>query len=159
MIGRKTETVEAFWQQCRKSIGIDASDYFVGTFAEPRFAPYHDALLDLVGEGKKRATAHLAMDFERNAIARRMPGDHWVVVDGDNRPRYLIVVSDVDERPFRDVTQTFAAREGEGDSSLRYWREVHSDYFEQQCADWGIPWRDDYAVVCEGFMLVATARD
>ncbi|MBL26218.1 MAG: ASCH domain-containing protein [Rhodospirillaceae bacterium] len=156
MIGQKTEAVEAFWQKCRSSFGIDADDYFVGTFAEPRFAPYHDTLLDLVDAGKKRATAHLAMDFVRNGIPRRTPGDYWMVVDGGNRPRYLIRITDVDERPFREVTQMFAAREGEGDSSLRYWREVHLDYFERQCKDWGIPWQDDYPVVCEGFELVAT---
>ena len=51
----------------------------------------------------------------------------------------------------------FRSREGEGDSSLRYWAEVHREYFTLQCKDWGVPWRENHPTVCEGFELVATA--
>jgi uncharacterized protein YhfF len=55
------------------------------------------------------------------------------------------------------VKESFASREGEGDSSLKYWQDVHRDYFKLQCADWGIEWREDFPTVCEGFELVETA--
>ena len=157
MIGKKSEAVERFWQDCRRNHGIEQDSYFAGTFGEPRFATYHDTLLDLVGAGKKRATAHLVMDFERNKIRRRKAGDYWVVLDSQNTPRYLLQISDVETRPFDEVTETFASREGEGDSSLRYWQNVHREYFQQQCAAWGIEWREDYLTVCEGFEVVAAA--
>jgi uncharacterized protein YhfF len=67
-----------------------------------------------VGEGKKRATAHLALDFEINKVRRREVGDYWVVVDTASRPRYLVRVTDIDVRPFNAVEASFAAREGEG---------------------------------------------
>jgi uncharacterized protein YhfF len=157
MIGEKSKAVEEFWQRCRARHGIAAVDYHARTFADPRYATYHDMLLDLVGEGKKRATAHLAMDFERNKVARRAIGDYWVVVSTKNEPRYLVRVTDVAVTPFNEVRESFAAREGEGDSSLRYWAEVHRDYFMLQCKDWGIPWCENYPTVCEGFELIATA--
>ena len=157
MIGEKTEAVETFWQNCRRDHAIEQDSYFAGTFGEPRFATYHDTLLDLVGAGKKRATAHLVMDFERNQIREREPGDYWVVLDSRNTPRYLLRISDVETKPFDQVAEAFAAREGEGDSSLQYWRSVHREYFQQQCAEWGIEWREDYLTVCEGFEVVATA--
>jgi uncharacterized protein YhfF len=155
MIGEKTAEVEAFVDACRAR-GITVPDgYFVGTFAEPALAPYHDELVELVGAGMKRATAHLALDFTQNGIARRGPGDPWLVVDSANTPRFLVRVTDVTEWPFNEVPESFAAREGEGDLSLDYWRRVHRDYFTQQCAKWGVPFREDLTTVCEGFELLA----
>ena len=157
MIGSKSKEVEAFWQACRGKHNIAATAYHACTFADPRYATYHDVLIDLVAEGKKRATAHLALDFERNHVARRAVGDYWVVVTTKNEPRYLVRVTDVTVTPFNQVKESFASREGEGDSSLRYWAEVHRDYFVLQCQGWGVPWREDYPTVCEGFELVASA--
>jgi uncharacterized protein YhfF len=158
MIGKKTNAVEAFWQRCRQEHRLEAAEYHACTFADPRFAAYHDMLIELVAEGKKRATAHLLFDFERNRIARRAVGDFWVVLSTRNEPRYLVRVTDVAVIPFNAVSADFAAREGEGDSSLRYWADVHRDYFTQQCREWGVPWREDYPTVCEGFELVASAQ-
>jgi uncharacterized protein YhfF len=157
MIGKKTEAVETFWQACREGRRIEASSYHASTFADPRLAPYHDTLLDLVGAGKKRGTAHLVRDFEENAVVPRKVGDYWVVLDVKNTPRYLIQVTDIAIKPFNEVDATFAAREGEGDSSLAYWQDVHRDYFQQQCAQWSIPWSEDYPTVCEGFRLIEKA--
>lgn len=156
MIGEKTAEVEKFWQTCRAEHGIDTETYHASTFADPRLAPYHDSLLELVAQGRKRATAHLALDFERNGIATRSVGDYWVILSGTNDPRFLIRVTDVETKPFNEVNAAFAAREGEGDSSLAYWTEVHRDYFERQCAEWGVAWRDDLPTVCEGFDLIAS---
>lgn len=157
MIGTSNAEVIAFWTAERQRLGLPDARYHVCTFADPRYATYHDELLDLVGAGKKRATAHLALDFELNAIPRRSVGDYWVVVDTASLPRYLIRVTDVDVRPFNRVEASFAAREGEGDSSLAYWAKVHQDYFEQQCEAWGVTWSGGLPVVCEGFELIATA--
>lgn len=156
MIGEMTTEVDKFWLACRAQHGIAAGSYHASTFANPQFAPYHDSLLELVAEGKKRATAHLALDFERNGIAMRSAGDYWVILSGTNEPRFLVRVTDIQIKPFNQVDATFAAREGEGDSSLAYWTDVHREYFERQCAAWGITWRDDLPTVCEGFDLIAS---
>ena len=158
MIGTKSPEVEKFWQECRAAHGIQTSDYHCCTFADPRYATYHDELIDLVAAGKKRATAHMQLDFEKNKVARRKVGDYWVVVTTKNEPRYLVRVTDVTVTPFNKVELSFAAREGEGDETLKYWQDVHRDYFVLQCRDWGIPFREDTPTVCEGFELVASAR-
>jgi len=155
VIGEKTSEVQAYWNERRKALRITTDAYFAGTFANPTFAPYHDELLDLVGAGGKRATAHLLLDFEQNNIPERSPGDYWVVLDTMMKPRFLIRITDVDLRPFNSVEQSFAEREGEGDGSLAYWAEVHREYFCSQCEDWGIPWCEDLITVCEGFDLIA----
>ena len=156
MIGEKTPEAESFWQQCRDQHQIKAEDYHVGTFADPRYAEYHDELLGLMLEGKKHATAHMARDFEKNNIPRRQVGDYWVVVDTQNNLVGLVKVTEVAVTPFNEVTAEFAAREGEGDSSLEYWQNVHKEYFLRQLADWGEDWSEDCPVVCETCSLVAT---
>lgn len=157
MIGEKTAEVRRFWEAQRKALGIDTDEYDASTFADVRFATYHDELLNLVTEGKKRATAHLDLDFERNNIRRRKAGDYWVIVNSVSEPRFLIRITDVDIRPFNKVELSFAEREGEGDSSLAYWAQVHQEYFELQCAEWGVAWHEDMLTVCEGFDLLASA--
>ena len=156
MIGEKTPEAESIWRQCRDQHQIEVEDYHLGTFADPRYAEYHDELLGLMLEGKKYATAHMARDFEKNNIPRRQVGDYWVVVDTQNNLVGLVKVTEVAVTPFNEVTAEFAAREGEGDSSLEYWQKVHKEYFLLQLADWGEDWSEDCPVVCETFSLVAT---
>ena len=157
MVGEKTQAVERFWQGCRRDCEVASDEYFASTFADTRLASYHDQLLDLVEEGKKRATAHLAMDFERNNVRRREVGDYWLIVDSRNAPRFLLRVTEVEAMPFDQVPGRIAAREGEGDSSLEYWRSVHREYFQLQCSEWSVDWREDFLTVCESFEVVATA--
>ena len=156
MIGDKTENVRAFWQQCRAQHGIETDDYHASTFADPQFASYQGELIDLAIAGKKRATAHMTIDFERNGIRRREVGDYWVIVTSDSEPMCLVRVTKIEVKPFNAVDAVFAASEGEGDGSLAYWTRVHREYFTQQCADWGVDWHEDTSIVCESFKLIAT---
>lgn len=153
----QSERIDAFWSACRAAYGIAGEHAHIGPFSVPRHAPYQDMLLDLVRSGAKRATARLDMEFERWSIPRRAPGDHWVVLSAEGEPRFLIRVTDTAVIPFDEVPESFAAREGEGDGSLAYWREVHRDYFVLLCREWGVEWRENLPVFCEGFELVAAA--
>ena len=159
MLGEKSEAVVQFWERCRREHGIGDVDWFASTFADPSLATYHDELLDLVSQGRKRATAHLAMDFERNRIRRREPGDYWLILDSGNAPRFLLRITEVEVFAFDRVPERIALREGEGDSSLKYWRTVHREYFQLQCAGWQVGWREDFDTVCESFEVVADERE
>ena len=105
-------------------------------------------LLNLVTKGVKRATAHKALDVERYKFTGRQVGDYWVIVTTDIELKFPVCVDEVEV--------DFAAREGKGDSSLAYLRDVHRDYFFAQCADLAVEWRQDMPTVCEGFELIAT---
>ena len=155
MIGERTAEVEAFWQSVCMAHGLQAADYHVRTFGDPRYAEYGDHVTQLAIDRVKRATAHLAMDFERNGVPRRQEGDYWVILWESFKPACVLEIVKVEERPFRDVDEAFAAREGEGDGSLEYWRNCHEEYFKLQLADWGEPWSEDLTVVLESFELVA----
>ena len=156
MIGERTPEVEAFWQQvCEQHGIITASTYHTRTFGDPRYAEYGDHVTQLAIDQVKRATAHLAMDFELNQVPRRETGDYWVILWESFKPACVLEIVNVELRPFRDVDDAFAAREGEGDGSLAFWKQCHEDYFKLQLADWGKPWSEDLPVVLESFELVA----
>jgi uncharacterized protein YhfF len=154
MIGEKTPEVQAFWAEFCKANDVTATDYHCSTFGDPEFADYGDEITRLAMDEVKRATAHLAMDFEINNVKRREVGDYWVILWEDMTPACVLKMVNIEVRPFKDVDAAFAAREGEGDGSLEYWKNCHEDYFKQQLAKWGREWRDDLPVVLESFDLV-----
>lgn len=156
MIGEKTAEVEAFWAEARERLNITAADYHCSTFGDPEFADYGDHVTQLAIDEVKRATAHLAMDFEINGVKRREVGDYWVILWENMTPACLLKMVNIEVRPFKDVDAAFAAREGEGDGSLEYWKNCHEDYFKQQLAKWGREWSEDLPVVLESFDLVTS---
>jgi uncharacterized protein YhfF len=56
--------------------------------------------------------------------------------------------------PFEAVTESFAAAEGEGDKSLRYWRKAHWSYFSRECQRLGKEPSCRMPVVCERFEVI-----
>jgi hypothetical protein len=72
MIGEKTDAVEAFWRAACAATGINpATAYRAGTFADLALSPNVDKIGNLARIGQKRATAHMALDFEKSGVARR----------------------------------------------------------------------------------------
>ena len=56
--------------------------------------------------------------------------------------------------PYDQVPAEFAYKEGEGDRSLNYWREVHEAFFANELAEAGLAFSEDMLVVCEEFEVV-----
>lgn len=170
MIGSKSPETESMWQRFRAASGIDTDDYHALTFGDPTYfgdlaqprneadCDYGDELTRLCLAGRKRATCHLAMDFDYSGIARRNVGDYWVVLDAALKPACIVRIVEVVEKPFNEIDADFALREGEGDGTFDYWDRVHREYFQSQCRQWGREWRDDYSVVCETFELVSSGN-
>jgi uncharacterized protein YhfF len=103
-----------------------------------------DELLDLVLRGIKTATC--GTQAEPNTS---LPGERWIVLDGQGAPRCVIEFTEVSYRRYSEVDAKFAFEEGEGDRSLRYWREAHREYFSKQGR-----FREDMMFMCERFGLV-----
>ena len=164
MIGKKTEAVKKFWERCRQEHAIATDSFHACTLGDPDALDTSVPSLDLsdqprlISERKKRGTAHLVLDFETNHIPRRAVGDYWVILDYDNSPLFLVQVTEVKEVPFNKVSESWAAVEGEGDSSLLWWQDAHREYYTRQCANWGIEWREDYLTVCETWELIAANK-
>jgi uncharacterized protein YhfF len=94
--------------------------------------PEHaDELLALVLDGTKTATASALWDYEAEREPLPEVGQLDIVLDAAGRPRALLRTSAVEVVPFAQVSADHAYREGEGDRSLAYWREVHRDFFTE----------------------------
>ena len=103
-----------------------------------------DELLDLVVREVKTATC--STEDEPNTST---PGERWIVLDGRGAPACVIETLEVTYRRYNEVDAAFAYEEGEGDRSLRYWREAHRNYFGRMGR-----FSEDMMLMCERFRLV-----
>src|SRR5262245_10992920 len=113
-----------------------------------------DELATLVLAGKKRATASLPAEYTSLNEPLPKAGDLSIILDGKGSPVCIIERTSVDRVPFHAVDEEFAAYEGEGDGSLRYWREAHIGYFNSVCSRLGGRLEDSTPVLCQRFRLV-----
>ena len=105
-----------------------------------------DELLALVLAGTKTATCWSARDGQVTEVGRR-----WVARDGQERPRAVLETVALSRRRFSDVDAAFAAKEGEGDRTLAWWRDAHQRYFTRNGG-----FDPTMDLWCEEFRLVAT---
>ncbi len=113
-----------------------------------------DELAALVLAGKKRGTASLPVEY--TSLGEELPksGDLSIVLDGRGNPVAIIERTSVEVVPFHAVTAEFAAAEGEGDGSLKYWQEAHTWYFGQVCERLGGKLESTTPVLCQCFKMV-----
>jgi len=143
-----------FWSRFKASVGEvdDARFYEAFHFGDnPELA---DSLADLVLAGRKRATAGLIWAFEAEGKRPPRTGDLSVVTGWSGQPLCVIETLAVDVVPFDEVTAGFAAVEGEGDGSLAYWRQGHTEYFARECGRIGRTPSGAMLVACERFVVV-----
>ena len=110
-------------------------------------------LAELVVRGVKRATASLFLFYENGEEMPKV-GDLSIIVNWKGEAQCIIKTINIDVVPFKDVTEEFAATEGEGDKSLEYWRRAHWSYFSREIKELGKEPNDDMLVVCEKFEVV-----
>lgn len=111
-------------------------------------------LAELVVAGVKRATASSleGMLFDGDPMPQR--GDHSIILDGAGVARCIIRSTQVCVARFCDVPPEFAAREGEGDGTLEYWRDAHARFFAREHRERGFAFHDRIPVVLQDFAVV-----
>ncbi|POR05603.1 RNA-binding protein [Alkalispirochaeta sphaeroplastigenens] len=113
-----------------------------------------DECARLVNEGIKRATSSLAGAYRIEGDPFPERGSLLVVLDWHQEPVCIVRITEVSICPFHEVTGEFAAAEGEGDGSYRWWRETHSAVFSQCAQELGIEFNESSEVVLERFEKV-----
>ena len=148
------ESIRSFWKSFVDSRETDPTPHFYEAFHFDDNEPSADELAQLVLAGTKRATAGLVWSFESASMPLPKPGNLSVVTDWAGTPQCVIETRCVDIVPYEEVSADFAATEGEGDGSLRYWREAHWAYFGRECRRIGREPDARMPVVCERFAVV-----
>ncbi len=111
-------------------------------------------LASLVTKGLKKATSHSLLGLQyRN---ERLPkiGDFLVVTNWAEEAQCIVQTTAVQLIPYFNISVANAALEGEGDKSLKYWKEVHWDYYTRELEPFERVPRDSMIIVFEEFERV-----
>jgi uncharacterized protein YhfF len=141
--------IAPFWQSFVQSQAEDPTPHFFEAFHFDDNERSANELAQLVLAGRKQATAGLVWSFEAASVALPKVGDLSVVTNWDKTPLCIIETQRVDIVAFDEVSEEFAATEGEGDGSLQYWQEAHRAYFARECQRIGRSPEAKMPVVCE----------
>ena len=146
--------IRSFWAEFQASTGVDVTLRFYEAFHFDDNERSANELAHLVLAGTKRATASLVWSLEAAGTPPPKPGDLSVVTDWQGKPLCVIETNAVAIVPFEEVGEEFAAAEGEGDGSLRHWREDHWACFARECKRIGREPSRRMPVVCERFEVI-----
>ena len=113
-----------------------------------------DLLAHLVAIGEKTATASAYPLYELENEPLPKTRAYSVILDSNDNGVCVIQTQKVTVVPFGEVTAEHAYKEGEGDKSLDYWREVHEKFFTECLNEAGLKFTSDMKVVCEEFSVV-----
>lgn len=153
---KEHKSVKEMWQNYLNSIGENINNttkkYTSWYFCDNEKSA--NELADLVKEGIKKGTASLHYLYEIDN--EDIPGtdDYSVITNYIGEAKCIIKNKKVTVLPFKDVDDELAYIEGEGDKSLRYWREVHIEFFTRELKSQGFEFNEDMEVVFEEFDVV-----
>ena len=137
-------TAEELWKQS----GL------TGEYEAWGFGTDADYLAELVKTGKKTATssAHIFYEIEDEELPKE--GEMSIILDSADEAVCIIKTTKVYVVPFNQVTEDHAAKEGEGDCSLEYWRKVHREFFTEELKEIEKEFEENMLVVCEEFVVL-----
>lgn len=150
------KSVIQLWEHYRKINPNAPKDYEAWAFGDSK--EMADELVELVLEGKKTATASNYTLYELEKEPLPFVGLHNIILDGKGEAVAIVETTSVKVVPFDEVTEEHAYLEGEGDRTLRYWRDVHESFFRKELEDINRAFHYKISVVCEKFKLIYKER-
>ena len=142
-------TAEQMWAEFAAKNNLSDTDWEAWAFGDDT-----DGLARLTLEGIKTATSSALPSYELEGEPLPEAGEYSVILNSQGEAVCVIRTERVSIVPFRDVGADHARREGEGDLSLAYWRNVHEAFFAKERAEAGLVFGEDLPVVCEEFRRV-----
>lgn len=118
------------------------------------FGDDSDKLAELVVQGVKTATSSAYALYEAEGEALPEVGEYSVILDSHDNAVCIIKTTKVYVTSFDKVSEAHAYKEGEGDRSLDYWREVHENFFTRCLKEAGLAFSPSMEVVCEEFEVI-----
>jgi len=150
-------SAQEVWRKYLQSIGETIEGTSLKCVAVDHFCNDResaDHLFDLVVGGVKRATAGSVWAAEFDGDPRIRENDLSVFTNWDQTKACVVRTTKITVKKFSEVDAADAEREGEGDKSLAYWRQAHTDYFTEECARIGATFSADLPVIFEEFEVV-----
>lgn len=142
-------TAAEMWNQFITENEIGKIEYEAWAFGD-----VSDELANLVLEGIKTGTSSAYPLYELADEQLPQADEYSVILDSQGNAICIIKTTNVEILPFKDVEEIHAYKEGEGDKSLDYWRQVHKVFFEKCMQDAGLVFDENMLVVFEEFEVV-----
>ena len=137
-------TIEEFWKESRLHGEYDAWS----------FGENSDLLALLVRDGIKRATSSCFDLYEIEKEELPNTNTYSIILDSKNQPVCIIKNFKVSVIPFKDVTEDMAFAEGEGNRTLKYWKEQHEAFFKKELKEFNKEFSENMKIVFEEFEVV-----
>lgn len=144
-------TDKELWQEFCESKQVDIQTGYEAW----AFGGAPDKLAQLVLQGTKTGTAS-AYELYDLDDSEPMPkeGDYSVILNSKEEAVCVIRTTKLYTKPFDEVSEEHARKEGEGDKSLAYWRTVHEEFFSDCLKEYGRTFDEKMPVLCEEFEVV-----
>ncbi|WP_035054891.1 ASCH domain-containing protein [Carnobacterium pleistocenium] len=113
-----------------------------------------DELARLTFEKVKTTTASAFEEYALENEALPKEGELNIILDANEEAVCVTKTIRVSVVSFLEVSEEHAYKEGEGDRSLHYWREVHNAFFKDSYTRKGLTFHDNIPVVCEEFEVI-----
>ncbi|MCU7553197.1 ASCH domain-containing protein [Alteromonas sp. ASW11-19] len=116
----------------------------------------HDAneCAELVLRNIKQATSPSLWWHQAHNEPLPEVGELNVVTNWQGEAVCIIETTQVSIVPFNEISDEYAALEGEGDKSLTYWKQVHWDYYHRELTGTAFAPQHDMPIVCHQFTVV-----
>ena len=125
-----------------------------GSYEAWPFDEAPDKLADLVAAGTKTATCSAYDLYQAHGEPLPQVGEYSVILNSREEAVCIIQTVNVYVTEFCMVSEEHAYKEGEGDRSLAYWRQVHENYLTNELATIHLAFHSHTKVVCEEFQVV-----
>jgi len=146
------ESVIQIWKEYTKVNPNAPQDYRILAFGNTK--EIADELSTLVIEGTKTATSSNFALYEIENEPLPYVGLHNIMFDGNEEAVAILETTSVVVVPFNEVTVEHAYLEGEGDRTLKFWRDVHEPIFRMEFDEINQEFDYNMPVVCEKFKVV-----
>ena len=150
------ETIEAYWRSFLSTLSND-STYGTKTYVAEGWGDgpaLAEELGALIVQGTKTATCSALWEWEAEGNAIPEVGLITIALDGRGEPLCIVETIEVSIHKYNEVDADFARDEGEGDLSLKYWREAHRSYFSRVLPKIGKEFSEEMLLVCERFKVI-----
>lgn len=113
-----------------------------------------DGLAKLVYDGIKTATSSAYIFYELENEELPKVGEYSVILDSKDEAICIIQTTNVYIKPFNQVSENHAYKEGERNRTLEDWKEIHQSFFENEFKQMNMNFSEEMLVVCEEFEVV-----
>jgi uncharacterized protein YhfF len=148
--------IEQYWTAFLKTLPTD-SPYHSKTYVAEWFGDnpkLADELGQLVLSGVKTGTCSAVWEWEAEGYPIPEVGLISITLNGQGEPICILETTEITLRRFNEVGDDFARSEGEGDLTLKYWREAHTNFFSRVLPKVGREFSEDMPLVCERFQVI-----